>query len=408
MVKDEIFQERVVRVEKPSAHFTLLRNPTGEFLGVSDTNELSVFDYVDDKAIWDKVEGSSAYRHVVTDIVLEAKPTNSEDGCYLRHNGNLLASDGSTTNEGDVFSAGHGPGHLPSEYLESFRENGWVCLPSIVAPDTLEELERVSCTGRWEAETYERKIPPLNETAAVAKIIAEPISLWLMRQYMHTPEIRLGHSPGFAILAPDDGKRNVQGWHSDFPYLWGIAGSEAVNRIPVHKVDGLVMGVQRNLCVSEFRKENGATCFKLGSHTLGQGPPIEWVNGNTSRQDGYRESEGLPYTGPDADVIEAPPGSYIVYDSRIWHRAGVNRTERKRAAMLQAVIPMFIMPFMDTSVPYKNFIHSPLAEELTELERNELEAVMVNKMVGPAGHLAITVDEELTDRIGGLSYARRR
>ena len=408
MVKDEIFQERVVRVEKPSAHFILLRNPIGEFLGVSDTNELSVFDYVDDKAIWDKVEGSSTYRHVVTDIVLEAKPINSEDECYLRHNGNLLARDGSATNEGDVFSAGHGPAHLPSEYLESFRENGWVCLPSIVAPDTLEELERVSCTGRWEAETYERKIPPLNETAAVAKIITEPISLWLMRQYMHTPEIRLGHSPGFAILAPDDGKRNVQGWHSDFPYLWGIAGSEAVNRIPVHKVDGLVMGVQRNLCVSEFRKENGATCFKLGSHTLGQGPPIEWVNGNTSRQDGYRKSEGLPYTGPDADVIEAPPGSYIVYDSRIWHRAGVNRTEHKRAAMLQAVIPMFIMPFMDTSVPYKNFIHSPLAEELTELERNELEAVMVNKMVGPAGHLAITVDDELTDRIGGHSYARRR
>ena len=88
-----------------------------------------------------------------------------------------------------MFSAGHGPAHLPSAYLESFRENGWVCLPSIVAPDILEELERVSCTGRWEAETYERRVPPLNETAAVAKIITEPVSLWLMRQYMKTHEI---------------------------------------------------------------------------------------------------------------------------------------------------------------------------------------------------------------------------
>lgn len=408
MVKDEIFQERIVRVEKPSAHFTLLRNATGEFLGVSNTNELSVFDYVDDKAIWKQVKGKNAYSHVVTEIQLETEAADAENGCYLRHQGNLLASDGSVANKGAVFAAGHGPAHLPSESLESFKENGWVCLPSIVAPDILEELERVSCTGRWEAETYERRTPPLNETAAVAKIITEPVSLWLMRQYMKTHEIRLGHSPGFAILALDDGKRNVQGWHSDFPYLWGIAGSEAVNRIPVHQVDGLVMGVQRNLCVSEFRKENGATCFKLGSHTLGQGPPIEWINGNTSRQDGFRESEGLPYTGPEADVVEAPAGSYIVYDSRIWHRAGVNRTEHKRAAMLQAVIPMFIMPFMDTSRPYKDFIHSPLAEELTELEQNELEALMINKMVGPAGHLAITVDEELTDRIGGRSYARRR
>ncbi len=399
MVKDEIFQERVVRVEKPSAHFTLLRNATGKFLGVSDTNALSAFDYVDDKAIWKQIEGKSAYRHVGTRIQLEIEAADAENGCYLRHQGDLLASDGSVGGEGAVFSAGHGPAHLPSEYLESFKENGWVCLPSIVAPDILEELERVSCTGRWEAETYERRVPPLNETAAVAKIITEPVSLWLMRQYMKTHEIRLGHSPGFAILSPDDGKRRVQGWHSDFPYLWGIAGSETVNRIPVHKVDGLVMGVQRNLCVSEFRKENGATCFKLGSHTFGQGPPVEWINGNTSRQEGVRESKGLPYTGPEADVVEAPAGSYIVYDSRIWHRAGVNRTAHKRAAMLQAVIPMFIMPFMDTSRPYKDFIHSSLADELTELEHRELESVMVNKMVGPQGHLAITVDDELTGRI---------
>ena len=399
MVKDEMFQERVVRVEKPSAHFTLLRNPTGEYLGVSDTNELSVFDYVDDKAIWQKVEGNHAYRHVVTGLQLRAESADIEKGCFLQHNGSPLASDGSVKKEGTVFFIGHGPAHLPSEYLESFRENGWACLPSIIAPDIIEELERVSCTGRWESGTYERTMPPLNETAAVAKIVTEPVSLWLMRQYMQTNEIRLGHSPGFAILPPDDGKRKVQGWHSDFPYLWGIAGSEVVNRIPVHKVDGLVMGVQRNLCVSEFRKENGATCFKLGSHKLGSGPPVEWVNGNTSRQDGFRETKGLPYTGPDADVVEAPPGSYIVYDSRIWHRAGVNRTQQKRAAMLQAVIPMYIMPFMDTSTPYKNFIHSPLVEELTELEQQELETVMVNKMVGPQGHLAITVDEELTERI---------
>ena len=399
MVRDDIFQERVVRVEKPSAHFTLLRNADGDFLGVSDTNELTTFDYTDDKTIWEKVKSNNGYRHVVTDIQLEAESVEAENGCYLRHNGNLLASDGSIGKEGAVFYAGHGPAHLPSEYLESFKQNGWVCLPSIIAPDIVEELERVSCTGRWEEGTYERRIPPLNETAAVAKIATEPVSLWLMRQYMQTQEIRLGHSPSFAILTPDDGKRRVQGWHSDFPYLWGIAGSEVVNRIPVHKVDGLVMGVQRNLCVSEFRKENGATCFKLGSHTLGQGPPVEWVNGNTSRQDGHRETKGLPYTGPDADVVEAPPGSYIVYDSRIWHRAGVNRTPHKRAAMLQAVIPMYIMPFMDTSRPYKDFIHSPLAKELTALEHKELEAIMVNKMVGPQGHLAITVDEELTEKI---------
>ncbi|MBV7334278.1 hypothetical protein KFU94_39790 [Chloroflexi bacterium TSY] len=86
------------------------------------------------------------------------------------------------------------------------------------------------------------------------------------------------------------------------------------------------------------------------------------------REKGYRAKYGLPYNGPEADVIEAPEGTYLVYDSRLWHRAGVNRTDRKRAAMLMAVIPMYIMPFMDTSQPFKKFIHSPLVNELTDLE----------------------------------------
>ena len=35
MPKDEIFQETVTRVEKPSSHFTLLRAPNGDYLGAS-------------------------------------------------------------------------------------------------------------------------------------------------------------------------------------------------------------------------------------------------------------------------------------------------------------------------------------------------------------------------------------
>ena len=31
--ENELFQERVVRVERPSSHFTLIRAPNGEFLG---------------------------------------------------------------------------------------------------------------------------------------------------------------------------------------------------------------------------------------------------------------------------------------------------------------------------------------------------------------------------------------
>ena len=72
MVKDELFQERVVRVETPSAHFTLLRNAAGDFLGVSDTNELATFDYTDDKAIWEQVKGTIGVNLVIFRCVLKS------------------------------------------------------------------------------------------------------------------------------------------------------------------------------------------------------------------------------------------------------------------------------------------------------------------------------------------------
>ncbi|MBV7330709.1 phytanoyl-CoA dioxygenase family protein [Chloroflexi bacterium TSY] len=403
MTKEELFQERVARVEKPSVHYTLLRTPDGCFLGVSvaaSDSKFTTFDYVDDQAIWAQVEGTQTYRHVTTGLVLVADAANSADGCTLRHNGELLGSDGHVGSDGTIFSPGHGPAHLPSEYLATLKQNGWVALPCILDAETIEALERVSCTGRWESDTYERSKPAIAESAAVAKAATEPVSLWLIRQYMQTREIRLGHAPAFAILPPDDGERDVQGWHSDYPYHWGIMGDGPGTQIPVHKLDELVMGVQRNLCVSEFRKENGATCFKLGSHKAGVGPPDEWGTGHIYKEKGYRAAHGLPYNGPEADVVEAPAGTYIVYDSRLWHRAGVNRTAHKRAALLQAVLPMYIIPKTDTSRPYKAFLQSPLVDELTVLEQKELESLMVNKIEGPGGRYAITIDEELTDMVG--------
>ena len=399
--ENELFQERVVRVERPSAHWTLLRAPDGGFLGVSDDG-LAVFDYVDDKAIWKSVESGTAYRHVITDLVLEMEAVGIAKGCYLSHKGTRLASDGSAVvDAGAIFSPGHGPAHLPSEYLKTLKENGWVCLPSIIAPDVVEELERISCTGRWNHETYDRSKGALVQSVAVAQAASEPVSLWVMRQYMQTNEIRLGHPPGFAILTPDDGERDVQGWHSDFPYHWGIFSTRGIGpEIPRHNFPELVMGVQRNLCVSEFRKENGATCFKLGSHVLGEGPPDEWGPGHIYREPGYRAAHGLPYNGPEADVVEAPGGSYILYDSRVWHRAGVNRTARKRAAILQAIIPMYIMPKTDTSRAYRNLIESPIVEELTPLELRELKSLMISKIQGAGGTHVVTVDEALSEIVG--------
>lgn len=390
MAHREPFAETVTAFEPPARRHVLIRSSSGGFLGTEDGAGIAVFDHVDDKAVWD--EADDGFRHVVTGAHVTAEPGDSGT-CRLRFEDAAVGVDGRAADEGALFTPGHGPERLPSEYLRAFREHGWVCLTGILAPDIVDELHRVSCTGPYADREYDRSRQPLCQTHALARQAVEPVSLWLLREYMGTNNIRLGHTPSFAILGKDDGERDVQGWHSDFPYLWGIGGrASGGGRIPVLPGD-LVLGVQRNVCVSEFTKVGGATAFKLGSHALNSGPPEDWGTGNTYGQRGYRKEHGLPYNGPDADIVEAPPGSIILYDSRTWHRAGVNRTDVRRAAILQAMIPSYVMPFFDTSGAYKEFLASPVADQLDEHERGEFQELMVHKV----GRMAITTDRELTE-----------
>jgi hypothetical protein len=361
-----VFEPRVLSVPVPTHHHCYLVDPHGDWIACRDGESLEVQGFVDDAAIWDA--DGDGYRHAVTGLHV------TEATCDFE------------------FTVEHGPEKLPSEYLAELEEQGWVSLTSILPPDVLDGLQQVGCVNAYEDRTP-AKAAPLAQHPAVAKATAEPISLWLSREYMHTRDIRLGHPPGVSALPKDDGEREVQGWHTDFPYLWGTG-----DRIPVPSGD-LVLGMQRNICVSDFTKDNGATVFKLGTHASNSPPPREWGITTDTYKPGHRGEFGVPYGGAETDVIEAPAGTIILYDARTWHRAGVNRTEHKRGAVIQAIVPGFIIPFMDTSATFKAFLESEAADQVTERVCKEIDKLMVHKIAGPAGLFAIAVDDELTERV---------
>ena len=390
MTDPDIFQERVLKVPIPDRHYLILVAPDGNYLGVDQDGFTTTYPHANDRIMWDE-SGAGSFRHVLADTEIVKKSADG-DGCQLSLEGTLLDGLGKPTGENVMYNVAQGPEKLPSEYLQFFRENGWVCLTSILSQDLVEALEKVACTDRFSHLQFDRSSNPFIQSSAIARTAAEPVSLWLIRQYMQTDDIRVAHTPGLAILERDDGKRIVQGWHSDYPYHWGVP---AQGRVPTPSGE-TVLGVQRNVCVSPFTKVGGATAFKLGSHALDQGPPEQWGVASDHYQVGYRESHGLPYTGPDADIVEAPGGSIILYDSRTWHRAGVNRTDKKRAALLMAMTPMYVMPKNDTSHSYKAFLESVAYEELNERERIEVERLMVHQFIGPGGQYAIAPDRELT------------
>lgn len=393
----ESFDPTIVSFTKPAHHFCYLNDQKGDWLVTTDGTTLEIQEYVDDSAIW-KVSGDG-FKHEKSGLQLQSSATGPGCTCNLATSAGFVDKTGSIGQPAH-FKVGHGPEFLPSEYLASLRKQGWVCLTCVLPPDVVDGLQRVGCVDRY-ADRQPERTSPLSQDASVTKVTVEPVSLWLTREYMGTRDIRLGHSPGVSALTKDDGQREVQGWHTDFPYLWGTG-----DRVPLPSGE-LVLGMQRNVCVSDFTRENGATMFKLGSHSSMKPPPEEWGLSKHTYRRGHRAKFGLPYAGTESDLIEAPAGSIVLYDARMWHRAGMNFTPNRRGAMIQAIVPSFIVPFMDTSQTFKSFLNSAACGQVTERDRIELEKLMVHKIVGPAGVFAITIDDELTERVRRQQGAAR-
>ena len=350
---------RIIRLDAPRDRYTLARTAPGHFVAMDASGGLVEQAHVDDAALWRAVAGDTL-THVASG---RTTPAASLDAVELAA----------------------GPERRPSEYLAELRENGWTCVSAIVPEGVLDNIRRVAGTGRWEAAGPAVEGPSVLRHAAIARAAAEPVTLWLTRQYLGTDAIQMAHAPSLAVLGPDDGQRNVQGWHTDFPYLWGSPAWISGSRMPEGGSGGFPLGLQRNLCVDEFRAGNGATRFVLGSHVHNHAPSEHLGRDADVCADGHRAQHGLPYEGEGTDVIEAPAGSVILYDARTWHRAGVNRSAHKRAALLQAMTPKFVLPFTDVSDVYARFADSEHAAQLDERERNEMAQLLVHSIVGPDG-----------------------
>lgn len=371
--------ERAVRIEPAAHRHCLLVDGDGALLRWAG-GTLAAGTVADDGAVWDAAP--DGFRHAVDGYFVKAQP-----------NGTVAAA-------GSVFEAVHGPEVLPSASLAVLRKQGWVCLTEILVPSLVDDLQRLAGTDAYAgraASKPDRGGPQFSRSPALARAAAEPVSLWIVREYLQTQDIRFSHTPALIVLTPDDGKRNVQGWHSDYPYHWGI---RVAGQVP-EGAGGTPLGLQRNVCVSQFSKARGATAFKLGSHAHGHGPPEAWGTAAAHAKPGYRATHGLPYSGPEADVIEAPAGSIILYDARTWHRAGVNRSGEARAAILQAMTPMFVLPKNDTSGTYRHFLQSDAHAALTSRERRELRQLMVHRFLGPAGRDVFAGDKALSELFAG-------
>jgi len=123
------------------------------------------------------------------------------------------------------------------------------------------------------------------------------------------------------VINPPRKRYNQDAFHRDLPYQ--------------HFVSSRPLAISALFCVDEFTKQNGATIVIPFSHKREEFP-----------SDDYIEKHAV--------YIEAPAGSYIVFDAMLFHRGGYNSTDKSR----RAVNHVYSIPLIKQQISIPNILGS--------------------------------------------------
>jgi ectoine hydroxylase-related dioxygenase (phytanoyl-CoA dioxygenase family) len=115
-------------------------------------------------------------------------------------------------------------------------------------------------------------------------------------------------------------------YHRDLPYQ--------------HFVSSRPLAVSALFCLDPFESENGSTMFIPGSHKVEEFPSDDYVQKMQSS-------------------ISAPAGAVIVFDSMLFHRAGINRSKSVR----RAVNNVFALPFLKQQIVLPALLNGKWSED---------------------------------------------
>ena len=148
----------------------------------------------------------------------------------------------------------------------------------------------------------------LNRDPVFSDLVEHPVAMELVRATLGWPALLSNISGN--ITGPGTSRGVLHADQIFVPEPWSAAPQ----------------GMNVAWCIDDFTLENGATQVVVGSHHWNRMP-----------------------TEADADVrmvsVEAPAGSAIAFESRIWHRTGANTSRDKRRA---AVFPFYTTPIYRT------------------------------------------------------------
>jgi ectoine hydroxylase-related dioxygenase (phytanoyl-CoA dioxygenase family) len=129
-----------------------------------------------------------------------------------------------------------------------------------------------------------------------------------------------------AIANPPGRVHHQAACHRDLPYQ--------------HFVSSRPLAISALFCVDPFTPENGATVVLPGTHRVEHFP-----------SDALAKEIERP--------VEAPAGSFVVFDSMLFHRAGHNRS----TAMRRAVNHVYALPFIGQQISMPDVLQGRYADD---------------------------------------------
>ena len=195
---------------------------------------------------------------------------------------------------------------VPAALLERTREAMYAVQERIRAEIGQERLDRAGELGVL-------RIMPRYDESLLALLELEPVLAIVDRVVSPTAILHLQNGLILPSTTEPRAREHFQtSFHQDFR----------------RHLNGYVASVNTFLAIDDFTSDNGATLLVPGSHQRAQ--------------------------PPDREVMEAtaapalcPAGSMIVFDSTLWHAAGINLSGSDRLAVNQQFTRSFIKPQID-------------------------------------------------------------
>jgi ectoine hydroxylase-related dioxygenase (phytanoyl-CoA dioxygenase family) len=183
------------------------------------------------------------------------------------------------------------PDALSGERLKRTRE----ALYRAAESDRAREREQKFGLDYDGDETNQRVWNVLSRDPLFEDMAADPIALDYVRAVLGWPAL-LGNISA-NITGPGGGEMVLHADQIFVPEPWPAAPQ----------------GLNVAWCLDEFTEANGATRFAPGSHKLNRAPTADDA-------------------GVETQPMVAPAGAAVVFESRVWHKTGFNRTSSERRA----------------------------------------------------------------------------